>query len=173
MPEWRWLLFCSGDITCTLEALASPNFSKETLAKRGFNPWVGKISPEEDMAMHSSILAWRISWTEESGGLWSIGPQRVGHDWSNLACTHASYLQFKCRDERGKEEGRAILLVLKKKSRNMLDYHSVVIFPFLVIDFISYFYIFYFSGATGRKGGKDMGLIQFGNRTQIVRARIQ
>ena len=32
------------------------------------------------MATHSSILAWRIPWTEESGGLQSTGSQRVGHD---------------------------------------------------------------------------------------------
>ena len=35
---------------------------------------------EEDIATHSSILAWRIPWTEEPGGLQSIGSQRVGHD---------------------------------------------------------------------------------------------
>ena len=35
---------------------------------------------EEDMATHSSILAWRTPWTEESGGLQSMGSQRVGHD---------------------------------------------------------------------------------------------
>ena len=35
---------------------------------------------EEDMATHSSILAWRIAWTEEPGRLRSIGWQRVGHD---------------------------------------------------------------------------------------------
>ena len=34
--------------------------------------------PEESMATLFSILAWRIPWTEELGGLWSIGPQRVG-----------------------------------------------------------------------------------------------
>ena len=38
------------------------------------------------MATHSIILAWRIPWTEESGGLQFIGPQRVGHDRSVLAC---------------------------------------------------------------------------------------
>ena len=37
------------------------------------------------MATHSSILAWRIPRTEEPGGLQSIGSQRVGHSWSNLA----------------------------------------------------------------------------------------
>ena len=35
---------------------------------------------EKDMATHSSILAWRIPGTEESGGLPSMGSQRVGHD---------------------------------------------------------------------------------------------
>ena len=35
---------------------------------------------EESMATHSSILAWRIPWTEEPGGLQSMGSQRVRHD---------------------------------------------------------------------------------------------
>ena len=35
---------------------------------------------EKEMATHSSILAWKIPWTEESGGLQSMGWQRVGHD---------------------------------------------------------------------------------------------
>ena len=35
---------------------------------------------EEDMATHSSILAWRIPWTEEPGGLQSMRSQRVGHE---------------------------------------------------------------------------------------------
>ena len=35
---------------------------------------------EERMATHSSMLAWRIPWTEEPGGLQSMGSQRVGHD---------------------------------------------------------------------------------------------
>ena len=35
---------------------------------------------EEGMATHSSILAWRIPWTEEAGGLQSVGSQRVRHD---------------------------------------------------------------------------------------------
>ena len=35
---------------------------------------------EKEMVTHSSILAWKISWTEEPGGLQSMGSQRVGHD---------------------------------------------------------------------------------------------
>ena len=42
---------------------------------------------EKGMAIHTSILAWRIPWTKEPGGLQSIGFQRIGHDCSNLACT--------------------------------------------------------------------------------------
>ena len=41
---------------------------------------LGKEDPlEKIMAIHSSILAWRISWTEEPGGQQSMGSQRVGH----------------------------------------------------------------------------------------------
>jgi len=39
---------------------------------------------EEDMATHSSIPAWRIPWTEEPGGLQSMGSQRVEQDWNDL-----------------------------------------------------------------------------------------
>ena len=48
-------------------------------------------SLEEGMAIYSSILVWRIPWTEEPGGLQSIGEQGVKHDWSDLACTHADH----------------------------------------------------------------------------------
>ena len=49
---------------------------------------LGQEDPlEEGTAIHSSILAWRIPWTGEPGGLQSIGSQRVRHDWSNLPCT--------------------------------------------------------------------------------------
>ena len=44
--------------------------------------WVQSLSwedPEEDLATHSSILAWRIPWTEEPGGLQSMGLQRFRH----------------------------------------------------------------------------------------------
>jgi len=43
------------------------------------DPWVRKIL-EEGMTTHSSILAWRIPWTEEPGGLQFTGSQRVGHN---------------------------------------------------------------------------------------------
>ena len=46
--------------------------------------WVQSLGQEDPlekgMATHSSMLAWRIPWTEEPGGLQSMGLQRVGHD---------------------------------------------------------------------------------------------
>ena len=44
---------------------------------------------EEALASHSSILAWKIPWSEKPDRLQSIGSHKVGHDWSNLACTNA------------------------------------------------------------------------------------
>ena len=46
---------------------------------------------EEGLATPSSIVAWRIPWTEEPGRLWSLGLQRVGHDQSDLAHTHGEF----------------------------------------------------------------------------------
>ena len=44
-------------------------------------PSLGGEDPvEKGMATHSSILAWRIPWTEEPGGIQSMGSQRVGHN---------------------------------------------------------------------------------------------
>ena len=43
---------------------------------------LGQKDPlQKEMATHSSILAWEIPWTEESGRLQSMGPRRVGHNW--------------------------------------------------------------------------------------------
>ena len=64
---------------------------------------LGQEEPlEEGMAAHSRILAWRIPWTEEPGGLQSIGSQRVGHDYSNLTHIHANLQKVTARLERGR-----------------------------------------------------------------------
>ena len=57
---------------------------------------------EEDVATHSSILAWRIPWTEELGGLQSFGSQRVGHNWVTKHSTDLNKI-------------RKVWLVLKEK----------------------------------------------------------
>ena len=55
---------------------------KNPLAKEEMRvPSLGQKDPlEKNMASHSSILAWRIPWTEEPRGLQSMGLQRTGHD---------------------------------------------------------------------------------------------
>ena len=50
---------------------------------------LGQDDPlKKGMATHNSILAWRIPWTEEPGGLQSIESQRVGHNWSDYTHMH-------------------------------------------------------------------------------------
>ena len=57
--------------------------------------WVWSLGREdplqEGMATHSTILAWRIPWTEELEGLQSMGSQRVGHNWAHTH-THCLYV---------------------------------------------------------------------------------
>ena len=62
-----------------------PTCQCRTRKRRRFDPWVGDDPLEDDMAPHSSILARRIPWTEEPGGLQSMGSQRAGHERSNFA----------------------------------------------------------------------------------------
>ena len=57
------------------------------MIKHLFTMWETWIQPlgqedplEKEMATHSSILAWKISWAEDPGGLQSVGSQRVRHD---------------------------------------------------------------------------------------------
>ena len=52
----------------------------------------GKDRLEKEMATHSSILAWRIPWMEELGGLQSMGSQRVGHDWATSLHFTSSFM---------------------------------------------------------------------------------
>ena len=47
-----------------------------------------EIVLKKEMTTHSSILAWENQWTEEAGQLQSMGLQRVGHDWSDIAHMH-------------------------------------------------------------------------------------
>ena len=51
----------------------------------------GEYPLEKDMATYSSILAWKIPWTEEPGRLQSTGLQRVGHDWAQHNSIPSSY----------------------------------------------------------------------------------
>ena len=51
---------------------------------------------EEGVATHSIILAWRIPWTEEPGGLQSIRSVRAIHNWNDLTCTQEEWVSLSC-----------------------------------------------------------------------------
>ena len=106
---WVWSLIWK-DSTCCIAInpehysywahtpqLPSPHAIEPMLcSKRGYLQWEAPAPqlkrspklpelekvPEKAMAPHSSALAWKIPWTEEPGGLQSMGSQRVGHDWA-------------------------------------------------------------------------------------------
>ena len=68
--------------------------------------WVRSLGQEDPlekgMATHSSILAWRITWTEEPGGLRSMGSQRLGHDWATEHYRHKTFTSLVFNHEDGK-----------------------------------------------------------------------
>ena len=63
--------------------------------------WVWSLGQEDplekEMAIHSSILAWRIPWTEEPGGPQSMGSPRVGHNWVTNFHFHPCRLEIKTK----------------------------------------------------------------------------
>ena len=89
------------------------------------------------MVTHSSILAWRIPWTEEPGRLQSIESQRVRHDWSNKAHVHISqhrevlpqYLHTLWASGKHRHSLQGILcirrwLIRQKKQRNYWNFQG-------------------------------------------------
>ena len=83
------------------------------------------------MAPHSSILAWRISWREEPGGLQVMGSQRVGHDRATKHTPLCLYLCFEFLndsrvryDEGGRRDTR-VKLPFPDRSNKRLRYSEV------------------------------------------------
>ena len=63
-----------------------PTCQRRRHKRHEFRPWEEPL--ESEMATSSSILAWKIPWTEEAGGLQSTGLQRVRHNWAHIHATH-------------------------------------------------------------------------------------
>ena len=63
-------------------ALVIKNLSANAgdVKRHGFNPWAREDPLEEGMTTHSSVIAWRIPWTEEPGRLQAMGSRGVRHD---------------------------------------------------------------------------------------------
>ena len=64
--------------------------------RHGFNPWVRKIPWRRTQQPTPVFLPGDSPWTEESGGLQSMGSHRVRYNWSDLAHTHANYNGDQC-----------------------------------------------------------------------------
>ena len=77
---------------------------------------LGREDPlEEEMGIHSSILAWRILWTEEPGGLQSKGSQRVGQDLAAKQQPQCVCLKVYTAEEVPAVGGRPDILVEEKE----------------------------------------------------------
>ena len=67
-----------------VQTVKNPSTVQETWIR-----FLGQEDPlEKGMATHSSIIAWRIPWTEKPGGLQPMGSQKVGHDWATNIINH-------------------------------------------------------------------------------------
>ena len=70
-----------GVLIIKLEFLGGPDGKESACNVGDLGSIPDQLDPlEKEMATHSSIIAWRIPWTEESGGLQSMGSQRVEHN---------------------------------------------------------------------------------------------
>ena len=96
------LVGASADLTLNRKTFGlSRRRGRNDLRKQHWNIYIticktvsGSLMLEKEMAAHSNILAWRNPWTEEPGGLLSMGSHRVGHDWSDLAAAAAAEALF-------------------------------------------------------------------------------
>ena len=79
---WKWNGGRGWGWKCTLASLEAQMEKNLPAMQETRVLSLGQEDPlEKEMATHSSILAWRILWTEEPGSLQSMGSQRVRHDW--------------------------------------------------------------------------------------------
>ena len=87
--SWIWL----SDQTTTIKNLRMWPYLEIRFLQlvKMMSSWI----MEKEMETHSSTLAWRVLWTEEPGGLLSMGLHRVGRDWSDLATAAASWSRMR------------------------------------------------------------------------------
>ena len=91
--------------------------------KNNTQKWIIELDIlEEGVATHSSILAWRIPWTEEPGGLQYIGSWRVGCGWSNLVRMHKPGILFSGEGyvDYGRMGNNCIILTRRRSNQSIL-----------------------------------------------------
>ena len=77
---------------------------------------------EKGMATHSSILAWRIPWTEEPGRIQLIGSQRVGHDWVTFSSSHVWMWELDYKENWAPKNWCFWTVMLEKTLESPLDW---------------------------------------------------
>ena len=89
------IVFCLWKMLIMVNRYPCPisKLSRDVSSVFIINSFLYLLSLEKAMATHSSILTWRVPWTEEPGGLQSMGSQRVRHDWMTK---HTYLLQLGC-----------------------------------------------------------------------------
>ena len=125
---------------------------------------------EKEMATHSSVLAWRIQWTEEPGGLPSMGLHRVRHDWSDLAVAKLC-LSYKTKWEIG--GCHQFFSGLSPKERGFRDFHMSQLYWAWFAPSIASLYLkvtLHSQMSTVLQGNNDLG--QIGNFRKIPKMRI-
>ena len=83
-----------------------------------FFVWIYVWILEKEMATHSSIIAWRIPWSEKSGRLQSIWSQRVKHDWviNTFRWGSQYYLQFLRREDELEHDHRRVSKAVRERT---------------------------------------------------------
>ena len=98
------MLFTAMFVTVKIRSIQHPSRTSPVAQRLKHLPamrrtWVQSLGQEDplekEMATHSSILAWRIPWMEEPGGLQSTGLQRVGHDWETSLLLSVSIMEVR------------------------------------------------------------------------------
>ena len=81
--RWVWIICLTSNVVITGASLVAQLLKNLPVMQETWVQPLGWEDPLENrMATHSSILAWRIPWTGEPGGLQSMGSQTAGHDWA-------------------------------------------------------------------------------------------
>ena len=86
-----------------------------------FYPWEDPL--EKGVATHSSILAWKIPWTQEPGGLQSMGSQRVRHSWAIEHTYVSPYLEILA----------LFLWKLKRNGNRILFFFRITSYPYYAL----------------------------------------
>ena len=144
--SWCRVVLANIKITCNLYSLRAllvaqtvknPPAVQETQV-----PSLGKEGPlKEEMVTHSSILAWRVPWVEEPGGLQSMGLPRMGHNWGTKHIGTHSLEEGRWETERSvaAESVRLSLCTTRQKIPRDKEW-SKASRPY--IHFLFYFYFF-------------------------------